>query len=427
MPSIFETRAPRWGILLLLPLLSSACEDLLGMGGEGDGVLEILSSSPASGAEGVPVESTVTIRFSQRLDTSTVGEAVGLRDGDRIILTTTYLKDGRVVLLEPTDPLDFGTVYTITVNGGLKSGAGNTFGSEHSWTFRTEGAALPNLEADSLRNTLQALAHDSMRGRGSGTPDEIRAAQYLLERFESYGLGAPVGGGLQTFEAFSQRLQRDISSQNVLATVPGSGALAEEWVVVGAHYDHIGVRVAEDGSRSLNNGADDNASGTALVLEMARVFREYVRSGGMPSPNRRSVLFAAFGAEELGLLGSCHYVDSAPAVPLEGTRAMLNFDMVGRLRDDVILPRGFESWAPWTYMVRNANRTKLLVVEPPGPCDSCSDHACFRRQEIPYLWFFTGTHPQYHTPADDAELINLSGLARIGDLSLRVLTRLVIR
>ncbi len=343
-----------------------------------------------------------------------------------MVLATIYLKNGRVVLIEPTDPLDFGTVYTVNLGAGLKSRSGRTFGSAESWTFSTEGTALPDLEKDSLQSTLLALAHDSMMGRGSASPYEAKAAQYLLQRFADYDLGTLAGGGLQAFEAYSQRLQRYITSQNVLATVPGSGGLAEEWVVVGAHYDHIGVSVDADGTAMANNGADDNASGTALILEMARVFGEYVRSGGMPSRDRRSVLFVAFGAEELGLLGSCHYVEADPWIPLDRTRAMLNFDMVGRLRENVILPRGFESWAPWTFMVQNANRSNLLIVDPPGPCDSCSDHACFRRQGVPYLWFFTGTHEQYHSPDDDVELINVPGLARIGDLSLRILTRLTI-
>jgi Zn-dependent M28 family amino/carboxypeptidase len=229
----------------------------------------------------------------------------------------------------------------------------------------------------------------------------------------------------QPFEARSRKTQLLLSSQNALAVVPGSGALAQEWVVVGAHYDHIGLREQPDGTMGINNGADDNASGTALVLEMARVFQAHVASGGISTPDRRSVLFAAFGAEEEGLLGSCHYALESPAVPISLTRAMMNFDMVGRLRDGVLQVFGFESSDAWPNMVVNANRPELTLFDPP-PCQACTDFACFRDRGVPYIWLFTGTHGQYHTPADDVELINFPGLMEVGEVALRVLSRLAV-
>jgi len=415
------------GVLAMACLVgASACSDLTGAGEGGSGPPSVRFSSPTAEETGVSVHSTIEIRFSVELDPASVGESVQLLDAGRPVLTTTYLRNGKVVLMEPTDPLDFGTTYRVRVGPGLQSRRGKSTVSEDSWTFRTEGSAVPDLEIDSLRSTLESLAHDSMKGRGSGTVDEARAASFLQERFEAYGLGVPPGGGIQAFETYSERLDRVISSQNILGAVPGTGSLADEWVVVGAHYDHIGMATEANGTISLHNGADDNGSGTVLILEMARIYRDYVESGGLPSEDRRSVLFAAFGSEELGLLGSCHYVEDDPAVPLEQTVAMLNFDMVGRLREDVLLPLGFESWERWSFMLQNSNHSGLVLVDPPGACSSCSDHACFRQADIPFLWFHTGSHDQYHTPADDVDLINFPGMARIGETSLRVLTRLVV-
>ena len=338
--------------LLLLTLSVSACGDLLGTGGSG--VPGVVSRDPAAGTENVSVFSTLRIRFSTELDEASVGDAVTLREGDRVLRVTSYLQNRKIVLLEPTDPLDFGTTYRIVVDPTLRSRSGKSLSEQESWEFTTEGDPLPTPNADSMRANLEALAHDSMMGRGSGTTDEYRAAQYLLERLLAYGLEPAPGGGIQPFQLYSERVEGVIASQNVLATVPGSGSLANEWLVVGAHYDHIGLREQEDGTMGINNGADDNASGTVMILEMARVFREYVASGAI-----------------------------------------------------------------------NANHPNLILYDPP-PCENCSDFACFRNEGVPYIWFFTGTHEQYHTPADDVEWINFPGLAEIGEVSLRVLTRLAV-
>ena len=106
---------------------------------------------------------------------------------------------------------------------------------------------------------------------------------------------------------------------------------------------------------------------------------------------------------------------------------MMNFDMVGRLRDNVLQLLGFETSTDWASLVWNANRPNLVLFDPPTYCAACSDFACFKNQGIPHLWFFTGTHEQYHTPADDVDLINFQGLADITEIALRVLVRMVVR
>ena len=231
------------------------------------------------------------------------------------------------------------------------------------------------------------------------------------------------GGYIQPFQA-AGRNGRIISSRNVLAVVPGTGSLADQWVIVGAHYDALGLLILPGGSFDVLNGADDNASGTSLMLEIARAFRAYTASGGTGNGGRRSVLFAAFGAEEEGLLGSWHYTRN-PSIPPARMSAMLNFDMVGRLRGNQLTAVGTESSSIWPDMLANANRAGLAFGGSTS-CQSCSDHAGFRDLGVPYLWFFTGTHNDYHRPADDEALIEYDGMSRIGDLALRMLIRLAV-
>lgn len=409
--------------LACLLVISTSCGDLLATGESG--TPRILSVAPKRDAFGVSVLTSVEIRFSTELDPSSVAEAVSLRMGERKIRARIVLENQRILHLKPTDPLDFGTTYRTVVTKGLRSNSGKSLLELESWAFSTEGDSVSSPNGDSLRMTLGTLAHDSMRGRGSGSEDELRAARYLEDRFSDYGLGPSPEGSFQQFQAISRKTQTPVSSQNVLAVVEGAGRFAQEWIVVGAHYDHIGLEERPDGGVEINNGADDNASGTALILEMARVFQGYVHSGGITTPDRRSVLFAAFGAEEEGLLGSCHFALESPPVPIESVRAMMNFDMVGRLRDEVLQVGGSENSGEWANMVVNANSPGLILFDLP-PCPTCSDFACFRDRGVPYIWFFTGHHGQYHTPADDLGLINFPGLVQVGEVALRVLTRLVV-
>ena len=402
----------------------SGCGDLLGFGGDG-GPQGLRDVAPAAGTEAVSVLATPTLQFSQKVNASTVAEGIQLRGAGRLVQTEVTLVTEKTVRLIPTDPLDFGTTYEVTVTLDLLSRSGKSLAEPESWEFTTEGLPPPAVHEDSLLLHLENLAADSMRGRGSGTDDELRAARYLEGRYLAYGLQPAPGGMIQPFQATSFTWGVDLESRNVLAVLPGSGSLAEEWVVVGAHYDHVGVQVHGGGNPATFNGADDNASGTVLILEMARVLRLFIDAGGMGDRDRRSVLFAAFGAEEPGLLGSCHYVRNEPAVPLFRTKVMMNFDMVGRLRDNQPLVFGEETSEEWAALMTNANAPGLNLV-PWESCQWCSDHGCFWEEGIPFLWPYTKSHPEYHTPEDDVELLNIPGMAMIGDWSLRVLNRVLV-
>jgi Zn-dependent M28 family amino/carboxypeptidase len=203
--------------------------------------------------------------------------------------------------------------------------------------------------------------------------------------------------------------------------LPGSGELADQWVILGAHYDHVGL-----GFRSeVYNGADDNASGTALVLEIARVLGEYVESNPADERDRRSVMFQTYGAEEVGLIGS-NYFCSNPAVPLSSITAMVNLDMVGRLRGDTLVLIGTSSAAGWAPLVTGAGGAQFNLIVTDDAVNR-SDQYCYFANGKPVMFVHTGTHPEYHTPADDVVTLNIDGMVRVGAFTLAALLDLMFR
>lgn len=261
-----------------------------------------------------------------------------------------------------------------------------------------------------------------MMGRRAGTADELRAAQYLASRFEGWGLAPLMSAMVEPFGTGG--VCGYSGSRNVLGIVPGSGALAAEWVVVGGHYDAMGTELDPSGAVLVRNGADDNASGTAMMLELARLYSGAVKNGDMAGMARRSVLFAGFGAEERGLIGSCEFIQSAALDPAE-MAGMVNFDMVGRLRNNTVTVQSGGSDEAWDDMLANTN-VAGLVVNPYTVCKACSDYYWFGQNDVPYVWFFTGDHPDYHRPTDDENLIDYGGMVAIGSMAYRILTRLVV-
>lgn len=199
---------------------------------------------------------------------------------------------------------------------------------------------------------------------------------------------------------------------NVVAVLRGTRA--DEGLVIGAHYDHLGFgqfdTLAPDRRGEVHNGADDNASGTAALLALARAFA----SG--PAPDR-SIVFVGFTAEEVGLVGSDHYAEH-PAIPLDDTVAMLNLDMVGHLTADLVTVYGVETSPVWPDLVTRAAEPLglrlQLVKDGLGP----SDHTSFSARGVPALLFFTGVHDEYHTPDDDE--VDADGIARVAQLVYRV-------
>ncbi len=210
------------------------------------------------------------------------------------------------------------------------------------------------------------------------------------------------------------------TDQNVVALLPPPELTDEtEYVIVGAHYDHIGygeigslARKGEEGQ--IHNGADDNASGTAVVLELATKLSEVYQK--YPEKFRRGIIFALWSGEELGLIGSTHFVNN-PVVPLEKVAAYVNFDMVGRLRENKLILQGVGSSSVWTKLIEKRNIpigfNLTLQEDPYLP----TDVTAFYPKEVPVLSFFTGGHEDYNRPTDDSETLNFNGIERISDFA----------
>lgn len=221
---------------------------------------------------------------------------------------------------------------------------------------------------------------------------------------------AVLDGWTATGMADVKRIESQI--KNVIGVVEGKGPHADETIVIGAHYDHVGMGGAGSlapGVKEVHNGADDNASGTAALLELAR------RLGSRKEPLPRRIVFMAFTAEEIGLIGSAHYVKN-PIFPLKNTIAMLNMDMVGRMRENELTVFGTGTAKVWEPLLKEHNEAgeMKLIFKPEG--FGPSDHSSFYGKKIPVLHMFTNTHRDYHRPTDDWDKINVKGMAKVVDL-----------
>lgn len=208
---------------------------------------------------------------------------------------------------------------------------------------------------------------------------------------------------------------RDLPCKNIVGVLEGNGPLANETVIVGAHYDHLGrgERGTKDlGSNAIHYGADDNGSGTTALLEMVRRFSARKDRVG------RRIVFMLFSGEERGLLGSKYYCEK-PVFPLKDTVAMLNMDMVGRLRPDskskkdLITIGGVGSAKNFETLLDDANQNTGFQINKVKSGTGPSDHASFYIAKVPVYFFFTGDHPEYHTPKDRPETINYDGMLRV--------------
>jgi Zn-dependent M28 family amino/carboxypeptidase len=271
--------------------------------------------------------------------------------------------------------------------------------------------------AERIRADVTYLADDARQGRGVGTAGLDSSAAYLARAFRAAGLEPGFTDYLQAFEidetapAAAHSGLGGTPVSNVVGVNPGEGALADRVVVVGAHYDHLGYggmgSLDPDSSGVIHNGADDNASGTATMLEVVRLLSER----DLPV-NRRSIVFVAFTAEEMGLIGSSHYVRH-PARPNESTFAMINLDMVGRLRAGRLAALGAETADEFAVILDSLATPYQLSVSASGDGFGRSDHQSFYLEDIPVLHFFTGTHTEYHRVTDDAETVNVTGAAEV--------------
>ena len=300
------------------------------------------------------------------------------------------------------------------------------FAQQSPW--RCPEPALITGELTGALAHVRYLADDLLEGRAVATRGERCAGDYIAARFESLGL-QPAGENGSWFQSWTVNSDDPHGgavhgeARNVVALLPGSAPQRAQALVIGAHYDHLGLggfgSLSPDATGTVHNGADDNASGTAVLIEAARA----LASG---PPLAQDILFIAFTGEERGLWGSAHYVN-APLLPLEGTVAMLNLDMVGRVSDDVLTVLGTGTAEEWEDVLDRAN------AAIPTPLDlrfnrdgfGASDHTSFYARGIPVLHFFSNTHPEYHRVEDDWELVNAEGMDRVSDLVTAVVREVV--
>ncbi len=282
----------------------------------------------------------------------------------------------------------------------------------------TQHISAQKISTENLRKHIYYLADDKLKGRAPGTGGETKAANYVVKYFTEYGL-EPKGskGFFQPFTyrqslnphdtAHTQGKQR--KGKNIVAFLNNDRPYT---VVIGAHYDHLGddgrgSSLEKDSKGKIHNGADDNASGTAGVMELARHFA----TNGVKE--KVNFLFICFSAEEAGLIGSKFYTNN-PSIDLSSVSFMLNMDMVGRLVDSTnkLLVFGTGTSDVFEEKLNALNRNRFQLVfdsSGVGP----SDQTSFYLKKIPVLHFFTGQHSDYHKSTDDADKINYEGEAKV--------------
>jgi len=292
-----------------------------------------------------------------------------------------------------------------------------------------------------IRRDIVYLASPALEGRLTGTPGNDTAAAYIARLYDSLHLAqarplittgprpqcpAIFIEGFICSPAYMQRflarsvaaahagLPGELPTQNVVAVIPGSDpALRHEYVMVGAHYDHLGRNAfnAMDPAAgdAIRPGADDNASGTAAVMELARLFAK--------RPTKRSIMLLNFSGEELGVLGSEYFVQNPP-VPLDSAELYINFDMVGRLRDDKLIVYGVATATQLKPLIDSLNAAVgHFALSAVGDGYGPSDQASFYGAGVPVLYYFTDVHEDYHRATDVASKINFVGEARVIDFA----------
>lgn len=293
----------------------------------------------------------------------------------------------------------------------------------------TRGRRLAAQSPARLLDDVKYLSSDALEGRMTGSPGADTAAAYLARRFAEVGLRPPAHGWFQEFVVSSDAPAAyhlaigGLKGRNVIGILPGRDRrLGSEAVVVGAHYDHLGrggpFALDPDSTGAIHNGADDNASGAAALIEIARVL-------ALRAP-ARTVVFVAFSGEEEGLLGSAFYVQH-PAVPIARTTAMVNLDMVGRLRNDRLIIYGVGSAKELPPLLDSLDRIAGFDLKTLGDGYGPSDQSSFYAAKRPVLHFFTDLHEDYHRTTDDWEKINADGLKRVADFAEAVVAALADR
>ncbi len=296
------------------------------------------------------------------------------------------------------------------------------------------------LQLNDMRKTVEYLASQELGGRFPATRGDTLASDYIVGKLRGLKLKPVVKGKKKTgyFHDFSYgkkgvdgTRQEERTTHNIIAVVPGKDKrLKNEYIVVASHYDHLGLGGEGSGSRrpdtvAVHPGADDNASGDAVVLELARHFKK--------AGTARSLIFAFFGAEEQGLVGSKQFLEWMKRADkrrinlpddVKGIVAMVNLDMVGRMRDRAMSISGTGTSSSFKTMVEETAEAHSLNVSCIADGYGPSDHASFVAQDIPVLFLTTGGHMEYHTPADKPATLNYEGMQQTLDFAQELIAQL---
>ncbi len=282
---------------------------------------------------------------------------------------------------------------------------------------------------NNLKKDVSYLASDELEGRQTGTRGEKAAATYIKNRFKELEL-LPKGtnGFIQpfTFKPKTNPHEEVKFDVNGDGTITGNNVIAyldnnvENTIIIGAHYDHLGYggdgSLHRDSMKAIHNGADDNASGIAILLHLADRLKQKNLN------NNNNYLFMAFSGEEMGLLGSNYFVKN-PTIDTKKVSYMINMDMVGRLKQDSALAVYGTGTSPIFNQTLKSNNKNFKLIEQEsgvGP----SDHTSFYLADIPVLHFFTGQHEDYHKPGDDAEKLNYKGMETISNYIFNIISDL---
>ena len=278
-----------------------------------------------------------------------------------------------------------------------------------------------------IKEDVTYLASDELEGRQTGTDGEKKAADYISKRFEELGLSKKgTKGFLQPFTFKPKTNPHDevkfdvngdgtITGNNILGFLDNN---AENTVIIGAHYDHLGFggegSLYRDSIKAVHNGADDNASGVAIMLNLAAKLKS--------KNTNNNYLFMAFSGEEMGLLGSNYFVKN-PSIDTKKVSYMINMDMVGRMKKDSSLAVYGTGTSPIFKQVLKSHNDNFKLIQQEsgvGP----SDHTSFYLADIPVLHFFTGQHEDYHKPGDDSDKLNYDGMYLISDYIFNIISDL---
>jgi len=286
---------------------------------------------------------------------------------------------------------------------------------------------------DNMRQTVEYLASQQLGGRYPGTTGDTLASEFIMDQLRSLKLKPVVKGKKKKgyYHDFTYGKNEQRATHNIIAVLPGKDKqLRKEFIVVASHYDHLGMGGKGSGSRQpdtlgVHPGADDNASGDAVVLQLARHFKKE----GSP----RSIIFAFFGAEEQGLVGSKFFLDWMKQADdrrinlpqdIKGIVGMVNLDMVGRMRDHAMSVSGTGTSSKFEAIVKKTAEACGVHVSCIPDGYGPSDQASFVAQDIPVLFLTTGGHMEYHTPADVPSTLNYDGMQQTLEFSQQLITQL---